>query len=413
MGVAKEVIPYGRPYLLPEDIENVVKVLQGSWLTCGPHVEIFEEQMCRVTESPFCVSASSNTACLHLALMALGVQEGDCVFVPSITFLASANAVRYVGAEVIFTDVDPRTGLMTAQTLEDAIARCSGKGRPVGVINVHLVGQCEDLEAIEKVARRHGLWVIEDAAHAIGSCYVDSKGKTHPVGANAFSDMTAFSFHSVKTVVTGEGGALTTSCAQKAQRLKQLRCHGMIRDESQWIGKDDYDQKITAHSSPWYYEMQELGFNYRLSDIACALGTSQLKRLSSIYEQRKTLREGYDAAFSDDPWIKPAPMLASSRTLWHFYPIHVDFTALGKTRACVMRELLAVGVGSQVHYYPVHWQPYYVKRYGKTNLEGARAYYHSTLTLPLFAGVSDQQHQFIIQAARNVIRPPECSAAAR
>jgi dTDP-4-amino-4,6-dideoxygalactose transaminase len=210
---------------------------------------------------------------LHLALLALGVGPGDSVLVPAITFLASANAVRFTGADVVFVDIDPTTGLITPETLEDALKKNS-QANFKALINVHFAGQCANLESIQVFAKLHNLKIIEDAAHAIGTSYIDSKGMLHNVGANAYSDLTTFSFHPVKTIAMGEGGAVTTEDPKLYQRLSDLRTHGMIRDE--------YRLKNKSHG-PWYYEMQELGFNYRVSDINCALGASQLKKLDFFY----------------------------------------------------------------------------------------------------------------------------------
>lgn len=380
------MIPYGRHFIDQDDIDAVVQVLQGGWLTCGPVVEKFEQKLEETVSAKYAISCSNGTTALHLAMVAMGVKAGDVVLVPAITFLASANAARYVGADVVFVDVDQATGLMTAETLEEAILMHKEKSLKA-VVNVHLAGQCEDLESIQKVAKKYNLLVVEDAAHAIGTNYVDKNGTQYPIGANAFSDITTFSFHPVKTIAMGEGGAVTTNDVEVAKKLKLLRSHGMIRDSSQWQGNE---------SGPWYYEMQELGFNYRISDINCALGFSQLEKLEKFKKERAQIVSFYDESFSNLNCVTPIKKLKYSDTAWHLYVLLIDYEKFGKSRIQVMADLKENGIGSQVHYIPLHKQPYYKKLYGEMTLHGAEYYYSKCLSLPLYVGLQREDEQRVI-----------------
>ena len=385
------MIPYGRHCIDQSDIDAVMKVLQGDWLTCGPIVERFEQKLENVVSAKHAVACSNGTTALHLAMLALGIKARDVVLVPAITFLASANAARYVEADVVFVDVDPTTGLMTSDTLEEAILNNKDKNLKA-VVNVHLAGQCENLEKIYKVARKHNLLIIEDAAHAIGTIYIDENDARYPIGSNAFSDVTTFSFHPVKAIAMGEGGAVTTNDLAIAKKLKLLRSHAMVRDASEWQGNE---------SGPWYYEMQELGYNYRISDINCALGLSQLKKLVQFKAERQKIVELYDNEFSQLQNIIPLKKLSCSRTAWHLYVVLIEFDKLGQSRADLMNRLKEKGIGTQVHYIPVHKQPYYKKLYGEQNLSGAENYYSRCLSLPLYVGLKEEDQQHVVDALLN------------
>jgi len=337
------------------------------------------------------LSACSNgTTALHLALLALGVGPGDSVLVPAITFLASANAVRFTGADVVFVDIDRTTGLITPETLEDAINKNPNTNFKA-FINVHFAGQCANLEDIHAFAKKHTLKIIEDAAHAIGTSYIDSKGISHHIGSNAYSDVTTFSFHPVKTIAMGEGGAVTTEDPKLYQKISALRTHGMIRDEKRL--------KNESHG-PWYYEMQELGFNYRISDINCALGSSQLDKLDFFIQDRLKTVEYYDSALSALKNIKVMKRLNHSKTAWHLYVVFIDFDAIGKSRQEVVQELHDQGIGTQIHYMPLYQHPYYEKLYGKIALPGAEAYYKVCISLPLFVGLTEQDKQNVVSALK-------------
>lgn len=394
-------IPYGRHSIDQEDIKAVEAVLKGDWITCGPVVEDFENKLCEVTGSPYAVSCSNGTTALHMALLALRLQAGDVIVVPAITFLATANAARFIGADVVFADVDPDTGLMTAQTLQNAITKYKNPSKIKIVINVHLNGQCEDLEAIYQVAKAHNLFVVEDAAHAIGTYYTNQNGQKYAIGSNPYSDLTTFSFHPLKTVAMGEGGAVTCKTSDIAHSLKLLRSHGMTRKKEDWECRDQGFVDMDT-SNPWYYEMQNLGFNYRVSDINCALGLSQLHKIWKFKQTRHHIVERYDYLFKNKDHISPIKKHSFSDTAWHLYVLKIDFKAIGQSRAQVMNNLSRQEIGTQVHYTPLYRQPYYQKLYGLSLLPGAESYYDTCLSIPLYVGLKDKQQDVVIKAIRGL-----------
>lgn len=396
-----DFIPYGRHVIDQEDIKAVEEVLRGDWLTSGSTVDAFEEKIREISNSPYAISCSNGTTALHLALKALGIGPGDQVIVPAVTFLASANAARFVGADVIFADVDPKSGLLTAQTLEAAINTQKDSSKIKAVVNVHLNGQCEDLEAIQQVAKKHNLFIVEDAAHAVGTVYVNHQGERYPIGANQYCDLTTFSFHPVKTIATGEGGAVTCKSPEMAKRLKTLRTHGMIRDNDGW---ENAEQGFDANgnANPWYYEMHEIGYNYRISDINCALGLSQLQKLDQFKAKRKDLVEHYDASFKGIPYLSTLTRHPFSDTAWHLYVVKINFNEIGKSRAEVMNALKDKGIGTQVHYMPLYRHPYYQRLYGSQKLSGAEAYYERCLSIPLYTGLTSEQQNHIIGKIKNI-----------
>ena len=376
-------LPYGRHLIEDDDVAQVERVLRGSALTGGPAVAQFEQALAAATGAPHAVACSSGTAALHLAALALDLGPGDSAVVPSVTFLATANALRYVGADVVFADVDAETGLLTPSALEEALQRGAGGKKLKAVFPVHLAGQCADMAAIAMTARRAGLKIVEDACHAVGAT-----GGGQPVGACAWSDMAAFSFHPVKTIAMGEGGAITTRDRGLAQKLMEFRSHGMVRDAARFEFRDQ-GFGADGEPNPWYYEMPEPGFNYRASDVHCALGLSQLGKLDRFVAERRRIVDSYaEALLPLANLVKPLPRVPWSDPAWHLCVVMIDFAAAGTTRGNVMRALAAKGVGSQVHYLPVHRQPHYRRLYGELDLPGADAYYARTLSLPLFVGLT-------------------------
>ncbi|TAN55181.1 MAG: UDP-4-amino-4,6-dideoxy-N-acetyl-beta-L-altrosamine transaminase [Magnetospirillum sp.] len=394
-------LPYGRQVIEDDDIAAVVAALRSDTLTTGPAVTEFERALSAITVAPHSVVCSSGTAALHLAALALDLGPGDAVVVPSLTFLATANAARYVGAEVVFADVDPATGLMGPQHLEEALTRCGGL-TPRAVFPVHLNGQCVAMADLAATARRHGLAIVEDACHAIGSRQELSDG-WHPTGACGASDMAVFSFHPVKTVAMGEGGAITTRDERLAARLRSLRSHGMERDPTRFTQADEaFDAE--GRPNPWYYEMAVPGFNYRASDIACALGTSQLAKLDRFRTRRTELVAAYDAALAPlAPMVSPVHRIGHCRPSWHIQVALIDFATAGIGRAQVMHALTGRKIFTQVHYLPVHRQPYYRQRYPGVDLPGADAYYDRCLTLPLFVGMTEDDVDRVAAALREVL----------
>lgn len=398
--MAEPFLPYGRQEIDEQDIAAVVEALGSDWLTTGPKVAEFEAAFAAKVGVSYAVACNSGTAALHMAVTALGIGEGDKVVVPTITFLASANCVRFNGAEVVFADVNPATGLLGPATFLDALER-AGDGVK-GVIPVHLAGQVADVEAIRDIARARGISVIEDACHALGTTYGSANDASATVGACVHSDAATFSFHPVKTIAMGEGGMVTTNDADRARCMSEFRNHGMVRDPQRLTGVAlafDGDGAV----NPWYYEMPEIGFNYRASDINCALGLSQLAKLERFVDRRLALAGRYDQALAPlAPVVRPGGRVENCRAGWHLYTVRIDFDAAGKSRAAVMNGLRESGVGTQVHYVPVHRQPYYVGRYGELSLPGADAYYASTLSLPLFPAMTDADVDRVCDALRRV-----------
>jgi UDP-4-amino-4,6-dideoxy-N-acetyl-beta-L-altrosamine transaminase len=380
-------LPYGRHEIDDDDIAAVTQVLRGDWLTTGPAVDAFEAALATRTGATFAVACASATAGLHLATMALRLGPGDRAIVPAITFLATANAVRYVGAEVVFADIDPETALLTPATLAAALERAGGAVK--AVLPVHFGGRTVDLAGIAAVAERHGLAVVEDAAHAIGTTYGAGNAPRTPVGDCRYSRMAVFSFHPVKTIAMGEGGAVTTNDPALKERLARLRNHGMVRDPAAFENRDlGFD--ADGRPNPWYYEMPEPGYHYRATDIHCALGLSQLGKLDRFAARRSALMARYRALLAPlAPTIRLAPAPTDCEPAWHLCTALIDFAAAGTTRARVMAALRARGIGTQVHYIPVHRQPYYRRRYGDLHLPGADAYYARCLSLPLFPAMAD------------------------
>jgi UDP-4-amino-4,6-dideoxy-N-acetyl-beta-L-altrosamine transaminase len=375
-------LPYGRQDIDADDIAAVVEALGADFLTTGPRVEAFEQAFAAAVGAPHAVACANGTAALHLSMLALGIGPGDRVAVPSVTFLATANCARFVGAEVIFTDVDPDTGLMTPQTLAEALER-AGPGPVRAVLPVHLRGEVADLAGLARIARQAGAVLVEDAPHALGS-QADFGDGDQPVGNGRWSGAATFSFHPVKTIATGEGGMVTTADADVAARLRRLRSHGMER---------------TPGADPWLYEMREPGFNYRLPDILCALGQSQLKRLPAFADRRRALAARYAEALAPlAPHVRLATTPAWSRPVLHLLTVLIDFEALGRGRRPVVEALAAEGIGTQVHYIPVHAQPYYVGRYGPLDLPGAAAWYRRCLSLPLFPAMADADVDRVVAA---------------
>ncbi|MBI1210940.1 MAG: UDP-4-amino-4,6-dideoxy-N-acetyl-beta-L-altrosamine transaminase [Alphaproteobacteria bacterium] len=401
-GVKPPFLPYGRQVIEDDDIAAVVATLKGDYLTTGPRVAEFEAALAEATGARHAIACSNGTAALHLAARALGLGAGTTTIVPAITFLASANAIRLHGGDVVFADVDPDTGLMRPQDLTDALARCPG-GRADAVVNVHLTGQCGDIAGIQRVAKSAGMRVIDDACHALGT-NVRINDVTHRIGGNDYADLTCFSFHPVKTIAMGEGGAVTTSDPDLAKFIARDRSHGMSRDPQSFTQAEDALDG-NGEVNPWYYEMAEPGLNYRVPDVLCALGISQLTKLGRFVTRRRALVASYDALLKQlAPHVTPLHRTPNVDPAWHLYVALIDFDALGLSRADVMRRLAAQGIGTQVHYFPVHRQPYYKAMNPNLMLPGAEAYYRRCLTLPLYPSMSTDDVTRVVCALKRAIR---------
>jgi UDP-4-amino-4,6-dideoxy-N-acetyl-beta-L-altrosamine transaminase len=390
-------LPYTQHHIEQDDIAAVVKVLSGDLIAQGAGVDAFERALAKVVGAVDGVACSSGTAGLHLALTALGVGEGDVCIAPAVTFVATATAARLCGAEVVFADVDPHTGLMTAETLRAAASRA---GRPVKVaLPVHLGGRLCDMPAIASVADEMGFSIVEDCCHALGSA-TQANGRA---GSCLYAAASVFSFHPAKTIACGEGGAVTTNDVQLADKMRRLRNHGCTREVRLFV-----DPALSCDAdgerNPWSYEHQELGFNYRMTDIEAALGSSQLGKLQRFSQIRRQLADLYDQELASAyPHIRPVTGQDGSDLTLHLYTVCVNWAGLGVSRANFMNRLLESHIGTQVHYIPVYRQPYFAKRYGDMRLSGAEAYYESALSLPLFSSMEANDVQRVTQAIKALI----------
>lgn len=396
-------IPYSRQQIDDDDIAAVIDALKSDYLTTGPLVEGFEAAVCEAVRASQAVAVSNGTAALHVAAMALDIGPGDVAIVPAITFSATANAVRYCGGEVIFADVDPDTGLMMPEHFEAALRKV-GSRRLRAVFPVHLGGQCADPAALADIARREGIAVVEDACHSLGGGYLKAD-RMVPVGSGHDALMTVFSFHPAKTVTTGEGGAVVTPDPATGRRLRELRTHGITRDPAQFQQPDmAYDTDGAVN--PWYYELRELGNNYRLTDIQSALGRSQISKLRQFVRRRAELVERYDRLLSPlSPRLTPIVRQPGQTPAWHLYIALIDFAGIGASRRQVMKALAARNIGTQVHYIPVPLLPYYKQRYGATaaDFPGAQRYYERALSLPLYYGLGDADQDRVVEALFDIL----------
>jgi UDP-4-amino-4,6-dideoxy-N-acetyl-beta-L-altrosamine transaminase len=399
--VHRDFLPYGRHSIDDEDIAAVERVLRSDWLTTGPEVEAFEQAFADKVGAQYALACSSGTAALHLAALALGLAKGDKVIVPTVTFLATANAVRYVNADVVFCDVDPDTGLMTLETLKRALV---GNNNVKAIFPVHLNGQCANMVEISEFAHQHNLSIVEDACHALGGNILTPDGTSTPVGSCALSDMTIFSLHPVKTIAMGEGGVVTTNNKKLYQKMKEFRNHCML-NQPDVLTNHELAQGANGVSNPWYYEIQGLGYNYRASALQCALGASQLKKLERFVAKRQELSKLYDEQLAPlFPIVRPISRVADGRPAWHLYAVLIDFEAAGIDRATLMLALRESHIGTQVHFIPVHLQPYYQNLYGASNLTGAKAYYERCLSLPLFTEMDGADVEHVVQSLQDTLR---------
>ncbi len=392
-----DLIPYGRQTIEDDDIAAVVEVLKSDFLTQGPAVAAFEKAFAHKVGARHAVAVNSGTAALHAAMAALQIGPGDEVIVPAITFTATANCVLFVGGTPVFADVDPRSGLLVPGSAELKITR-----RTKALIAVDYAGHPCDYAALKDLAKRHGLVLVCDACHALGAAW-----QGRPVGS--IGRLNAFSFHPVKHVATGEGGMVTTDDDTLAERLRDFRTHGITRDARKFAGLGGGREGL-EEQGPWYYEMQQLGFNYRMSDINCALGSSQLKKLDRFVARRRAVAERYYGELSRVPHLvlPPSdlhPATAAWRHAFHLFPALIDFAALGRKRTQVMSELRAQGVGTQVHYIPVCLQPYYRAKLGlhPGACPGAEEFYARELSLPMYPGLSDEEVTRVVAAVRTVL----------
>jgi len=382
--VRDKLLPYGHQWIDDDDIAPVSEILHSDWITQGPKVAEFEEEFAKYIGARYAIAVNSGTAALHAACFAAQIKKGDEAITTPITFAASANCVLYQGGTPVFADIDANTLNIDPEEIKKKITK-----KTKALIPVDFTGRPVDLEKILQIAKDNNLMVIEDASHALGATYKDSK-------IGSISDMTIFSFHPVKHITTGEGGMVTTNNKEYYERLNLFRTHGITKDKD----------KLLNYDGPWYYEMQELGYNYRLTDFQCALGISQLKKIDKFISRRREIVKKYNSEFKDMSEIKiPQINPAGSNPAWHIYMIQLNLEKIKVGRREIYEALRAENIGVNVHYIPIHLQPYYQKRFGyrRGDFPKAENYYSRAITLPVFPKMSDKDIDDVIKAVKKVI----------
>jgi len=374
-------IPYGSQYINEDDIQSVVSVLKGDWLTQGPTIDAFEKAFAQYADAQYAIAFNSGTSALHGAMFAAGVAEGDEIITSPITFAASANCGVYMGAKPVLADIDPKTYCIDPEEIKKNITQ-----KTKVIIPVDLAGYPVNIDKIKESIKADDMVIVEDAAHALGAT---RKGKF--IGTQA--DMTMFSFHPVKHITTAEGGMITTNNEDYYEKLRLFRSHGITKDAD----------KLSKSDGPWYYEMQALGYNYRITDMQCALGLSQLKKAEEFINRRIKLADRYDEAFKNNPMIQipPRPKEKDSRHVFHIYPVLLDKSLDRKEIFIKLREK---GIFCQVHYIPIHHQPYYQEHFNYTTNQypNANEYYQREITIPLFPKMTDDEQIYVINAIKEL-----------
>ena len=380
--VREKYLPYGRQSIDKQDIKAVINVLKSDFLTTGPAIDRFEQEIAEYIGSKYVVAFNSGTSALHAACFAADISPGDEVITSPLTFVASSNCVVYQGATPIFADVNPKTYNIDPNSIREKIS-----SKTKAIIPVHFTGQPANLDEILKIAKENNLIVIEDGAHALGAKYKQKK-------IGSISDMTMFSFHPVKHITTGEGGVITTNSKVFYEKLRQFRSHGITRDED----------RLIKNEGPWYYEMQSLGFNYRMTDIQAALGISQLRKLDDFLEKRKLIVETYFNEFKDMEELHLPEQLSNIESSWHLFVIRINLSKVNVGRAEIYKALLKENIGVNVHYIPVYFQPYYRDMgYSLGLCPEAEKLYEQFLTIPLFPGMTKKDVTDVVRAVKKVI----------
>jgi len=381
------MIPYGRQAISEADIKAVTDVLKSDFLTQGPVVPAFEAEVANRVGAAHAIAVNSATSALHIACLALDLGPGDLLWTSPITFVASANCARYCGADVDFTDIDPDTFNICVGALGEKLDAASQTGRlPKVIVAVHMCGQSPDMARIHELARRYDVRLIEDASHSIGADYLGV-----PVGACAHSDITVFSFHPVKIITTAEGGMALTNDADLAGRMERLRSHGITRDPA---------LMTQAPDGPWYYQQLELGWNYRMTEMQAALGLSQMDQLDSFITRRRALADAYDKALAKLSLRLPARQEGANSS-WHLYVIRVENPTRHRT---IFEALRAGGLGVNLHYIPVHLQPYYRNLgFMPGDFPKSEDYYARAISIPLYAGLTDEEQQTVVATIEDAL----------
>lgn len=404
MTVGREPIGYGRQDIQPDDIQAVVQCLKGEFLTQGPGVSQFEQTVCDATGAQFAVAVANGTAALHLAYLAAGLGPGDIGISPAISFVATSNAMLFCGARVEFADVDPSTGLISLDSLEEVVERLAKTGeRPKLIAPVDLTGQVADLARLAAIARNCEAVVVQDAAHSLGAHY-DAEGRSHRVGSGAHAAATALSFHPVKHITTGEGGAVLCNDRDLHERLARLRTHGIHKDPRRMTRAID-----DPFFGPWYYEQDALGYNYRITDIQCALGSSQMGRLPRFIERRREIARRYDqflASSRAGEVLQPLARTTKSGHAFHLYVVQLRprgneaIESIALRRRAIFLALADQGINCQVHYIPIPWQPFYVRHplVAQGKFPGAETYYACSISIPIFPAMTDSDVERVCAA---------------
>lgn len=384
------MIYYGKQDINEADIQAVEAVLRSDFLTQGPAIEHFEQRVAQYCGVKYAVAVCNATSALHIACLAAGLGKGNLLWTSPITFVASANCARYCGADVDFVDIDENTYNMSVSALEQKLQEAKRRGRlPKIVVPVHMAGQSCDMRAIKKLSEEYGFTLLEDASHCIGADYAATK-----VGSCAYSDMAVLSFHPVKIITTGEGGMVLTNDVALYERLCLYRSHGITRDPKRMTKESDGD---------WYYQQVVLGFNYRMTDIQAALGASQMERLDEFVARRRALAARYDELLRDLPLRTPF-VLEEAQPAWHLYIVRIDFDRVRKTKQQIFAEMRTRGIALNLHYIPVHTQPYYeALGFHAEDCPAAVEYYREVLTLPLYPCMTDAEQEMVAQALREVL----------
>jgi UDP-4-amino-4,6-dideoxy-N-acetyl-beta-L-altrosamine transaminase len=386
------VIPYGRQDVTQDDIDAVVSVLTSDYLTQGPMVPRFERTVADYCGTPHAVAMNSATSALHVACMALGLGQGDCLWTSPITFVASANCALYCGARVDFVDIDPHTWNMSVGALEEKLKAAAEKGNlPKVVVPVHLGGEPCDMEAIHALSQRYGFKIVEDASHAIGGSYHGER-----IGNCRYSDIAIFSFHPVKVITTAEGGMALTPNAGLARRMERLRTHGITRDPREMTHAPD---------GPWYYQQIELGYNYRMTELHAALGLSQMQRLDAYVSRRHAIADRYDAMLASLPVTTPVRS-PQNRSGLHLYVIRLQHDRITRSHREVFERLRESGIGVNLHYIPVHLQPWYAQLgFKQGDFPEAERYYSEAISLPMFPLLTESQQDHVVDALAKAVSP--------
>ena len=394
------MIPYSRQSISKKDIQSVLKVLKSSWLTQGPAIPAFEQALAKYCGARYAVALSSGTAALHLACLAMGVQKGDEVITSPNSFAATANCILYAGGRPVFCDVEPEQWNLDPSKLEKHLSR-----KIKGIIPVHFAGHPCDMESIAKIARKKKLFVLEDACHALGGEYRIGK-KKYRAGSCSHSDAAILSFHPVKSIATGEGGAVLTNRKDIYKKILAFRTHGITKDAGKFINKEEafWNDGGKLRPAGWYYEMQELGFNYRFTDLQSALGMSQLKRLPEFMAKRQAIARIYNKAFLDFPGLRTPLQAPGVKSACHLYVIQLELEKLKAGRAEIFDALRRQGLGVQVHYIPIHYQPYYRGLgFKKGSLPVCEDYYRRAISIPIFPAMTRAEIKTVIQTVKKVL----------